>query len=100
MTRSSSVSSADPFPVVFDPFLRNDDHTDLGLLLLNLTAGDSLGKARNMPPGGGGRARRRGHMRGESRLGAAPPRGAVAWATAAAGGGSPSAVRARARQGH
>ena len=58
----------------YDPFMLDSDHTALGMLLLNSLGGQSRVDPRWAPPGGGGRLRRRGKMRGESRLGAAPPR--------------------------
>lgn len=78
--------------VVYDPFMTNDDHTALGMLLLNLGGASSV-DPRWAPPGGGGKSRRRGKMRGESRLGAAPPRGDGAWMDLAPGAKARAAAR-------
>ena len=93
---------------VYDPFMTDGDHTALGMMLLSLS-GAAEKDPHWAPPGGGGKARRRGHMRGESRLGAAPPRGVGAWmdmmdhtmSMNATGRSSPGvrAVRSMARMG-
>jgi hypothetical protein len=80
--------------VVYDPFMTDGDHTALGMLLLNLGGASSI-DPRWAPPGGGGKSRRRGKMRGESRLGAAPPRGGGAWADLAPSLGAKARAAAR-----
>ena len=80
--------------VVYDPFMTDGDHAALGRLLLNLGGASSI-DPRWAPPGGGGRMRRRGKMRGESRLGTAPPRGDGAWTDLAPSPGAKAIAAAR-----
>ena len=69
-----------------------------GMLLLNLGGASSVDPVW-APPGGGGRVRRRGQMRGESRLGAAPPRGGGAWMDMAPSPGARARAAARTEMG-
>lgn len=93
-TNSGASDVASAPAVVYDPFMTDSDHSALGKLLLNL-GGASKVDPRWAPPGGGGRLRRRGKMRGESRLGAAPPRGDGAWTDLAPSPGAKAIAAAR-----